>query len=267
MDLGPIGDQMAEDLEYPAATGDAAGAAAEAEDGGKPIRARCMQELAQTKQQLQHAEQVMQAQHGELEGKQAEIASKEKIAQMEIDSARSASPRSIAKPRKSRSPKSAPRSKDAALFLRGTRTRRRAYRRRGGAGVRSTARTRPGRSRSPSCGQRPGRASTAHQVGMAAAGASAAADAQQTGTRAELGSRETGGRSRRNRPKRRVMPADLTADLNLLDAQLTTLIGQVAVVVTATAASTTQPMVDNLNTTMLAIGATRARLIRARQQP
>jgi len=63
------------------------------------------------------------------------------------------------------------------------------------------------------------------------------------------------------------MPIDLSADLNLLDSQLNTLLAQVAVVVAATAASTTQPMVDNLNTTALAIGATRARMIRARQQP
>lgn len=77
------------------------------------------------------------------------------------------------------------------------------------------------------------------------------------------------------------MPADVTADLNALDAQVTTLVQQAAamnvtaqVIVTATAAGTTQPMVDNLNTAngtlstaLQAINATRARIIRGRNQP
>lgn len=85
MDLGPIGDQMAEDLEYiqPPAMQEAR---KQKDNGGAPDPRQMMQQIGQMKQQLQHAEAVMQQQHGELEGKQAEIASKEKIAQMEIDS-------------------------------------------------------------------------------------------------------------------------------------------------------------------------------------
>lgn len=63
------------------------------------------------------------------------------------------------------------------------------------------------------------------------------------------------------------MPANPQADLDLLDAQLTTLVAAALVVVAATAASVTQGQVDSLNTAMLAIGATRARIIRARNTP
>jgi hypothetical protein len=63
------------------------------------------------------------------------------------------------------------------------------------------------------------------------------------------------------------MPADVTADLNLFDTQVSTLISVASVIVAATAASTTQPMVDNLSTALQAINATRARIIRGRQQP
>jgi hypothetical protein len=85
MDLGPIGDQMAEDLEFlqPPVMQQAR---QQKKDGGAPDPRQLQQMLAQMKAQLDHAEQVMQQQHGELEGKQAEIASKEKIAGMEIDS-------------------------------------------------------------------------------------------------------------------------------------------------------------------------------------
>jgi hypothetical protein len=63
------------------------------------------------------------------------------------------------------------------------------------------------------------------------------------------------------------MPADVTADLNLFDTQVSSLISVASVIVAATAASTTQPMVDNLSTALQAINATRARIIRGRQQP
>jgi hypothetical protein len=86
MDLGALGDQMAEDLEYlqPPAMQQAR---QQKKDGGKgPDPRQLAQENAQLKQQVQHAEGVMQQQHTELQGKQAELASKEKIAQLEIDS-------------------------------------------------------------------------------------------------------------------------------------------------------------------------------------
>jgi hypothetical protein len=71
---GAIGDQMAEIVD-PQKTKD-----------GEPDPRQLQQELAQHKQQLQHAEQVMQQMDGELKGKQAEIASKETIAKLEIAS-------------------------------------------------------------------------------------------------------------------------------------------------------------------------------------
>lgn len=85
MDLGPIGDQMAKDLEFlqPPVMQQAR---QQEQQGGRPDPRQLQQENAQQKEQLQHAEQVMQAMDGELKGKQAEIASKEKIAQAEIAS-------------------------------------------------------------------------------------------------------------------------------------------------------------------------------------
>jgi Phage P22-like portal protein len=84
MDLGPIGDQMAEDLEFlqPPAMQQARAQ----KDGGAPDPRQLTQENQQLKQQVQHAEQVMHEMDGQLKGKQAELASKEKIAQLEIDS-------------------------------------------------------------------------------------------------------------------------------------------------------------------------------------
>lgn len=84
LDLGPIGDQMAEDLGFlqPPAMQQARAM----KDGGGPDPAQLQQENAQLKQRVQHAEAVMQEQDGQLKGKQAEIASKEKIAEMEIAS-------------------------------------------------------------------------------------------------------------------------------------------------------------------------------------
>jgi hypothetical protein len=54
--------------------------------GGGPDPAQLQQENGQLKQQVQHAESVMQDQESQLKGKQAELASREKIAQLQIDS-------------------------------------------------------------------------------------------------------------------------------------------------------------------------------------
>ena len=85
MDLGPIGDQMSEDLEY--LQPPVMQQARQQKDGQGPDPRQIQQENAQIKQQLQHAEGVIQQQHQELEGKQAEIASKEKIADAQLRSA------------------------------------------------------------------------------------------------------------------------------------------------------------------------------------
>lgn len=85
MDLGAVGDQMAEDLEFiqPPVMQQAR---QQKQQGNAPDPRQLQQELGQLKEQVQHAEQVMQAMDGELKGKQAEIASKERIAQAEIAS-------------------------------------------------------------------------------------------------------------------------------------------------------------------------------------
>jgi hypothetical protein len=84
LDLGPVGDQMAEDLEY--LQPPVMQQARQQKDGKGPDPRQLAQELAQLKERLQHAEAVMHEQDAQLKGKQAEIASKEKIAQMEITS-------------------------------------------------------------------------------------------------------------------------------------------------------------------------------------
>lgn len=86
MDLGPIGDQMAKDLEMIQPPAMQAMRQQEQGKDGKPDPARLVQENAQLKQQLQHAEGVMQEMHGEIQTKRAELDSKEKIARLEIDS-------------------------------------------------------------------------------------------------------------------------------------------------------------------------------------
>lgn len=85
MDLGPIGDQMAEDLEFlqPPVMQQAR---QQRQQGGGPDPRQLMQENAQLKQQVQHAEQVMTEQDGQLKGKQAEIASTVQITQLKIQS-------------------------------------------------------------------------------------------------------------------------------------------------------------------------------------
>lgn len=84
MDLGVVGDELAEDLEFlqPAAMQQAR--AAKQGKGNQPNPQQLQQENAQLKQQLQDAHGVMQQQEQDLKGKQAEIASKEKIAQMTL---------------------------------------------------------------------------------------------------------------------------------------------------------------------------------------
>jgi hypothetical protein len=81
MELGPVGDQMSEDLGYlqPPAMQEA-----RKKDQAKPDPRQLQQELDQLKQQVQHAEQVMQEQEQQLKGKQLETASKEKIAAAEL---------------------------------------------------------------------------------------------------------------------------------------------------------------------------------------
>jgi len=86
MDLGPIGDQMAKDLEFLQPPVMQQARQAEQGKDGAPNPQQLQQESAQLKEQLQHAEQTMQQMQGELQGKQAEIASKEKIAQAELAS-------------------------------------------------------------------------------------------------------------------------------------------------------------------------------------
>jgi hypothetical protein len=82
MDLGPIGDQMSDDLKF--IQPQAMQQARAQKEGGGPDPAQLMNENAQLKQQVQHAEGVMQQQDQDLKGKQAEIASKEKIAMAEL---------------------------------------------------------------------------------------------------------------------------------------------------------------------------------------
>jgi len=82
MDLGPIGDQMAKDLEF--LQPPVMQQARQQEAGGAPDPRQLQQQLGQAKQQLQHLEQAAQQMHQALTGKRAEIASKEKIAAAEL---------------------------------------------------------------------------------------------------------------------------------------------------------------------------------------
>ena len=82
MDLGPIGDQMSDDLKF--IQPPAMQQARQQKEGGGPDPQQLMQENAQLKQQMQDAHNVMQQQDQDLKGKQAEIASKEKIAMAEL---------------------------------------------------------------------------------------------------------------------------------------------------------------------------------------
>lgn len=85
MDLGPIGDQMAEDLEFiqPPQMQQA-----RQQKNQKVDPAQLMAQLGKMKEQVGRAEQIMQAQHQELQGKQAE-------AQAKIDAAKVAAAKDV----------------------------------------------------------------------------------------------------------------------------------------------------------------------------
>lgn len=80
LDLGPIGDQMADDLEFlqPPAMQEAR--QREQKDGAPPDPKQLLLQLSKMKQQLHKAEEIMQQAGQELQSKQAELDSKEKIA-------------------------------------------------------------------------------------------------------------------------------------------------------------------------------------------
>jgi hypothetical protein len=84
MDLGPIGDQMSEDLEF--LQPPVMQQARQQQKGGGPDPRQLQQENGQLKQQLQDAHGVLQQLDGEAKGKQAEIASRVHIAELEIAS-------------------------------------------------------------------------------------------------------------------------------------------------------------------------------------
>jgi len=84
LDLGPVGDQMSEDLKF--IQPPAMQQARQQKEGGGPDAAQLQQENGKLKEQVQHAEAVMQQQEQDLKGGAAKIASAEKIAQMNIDS-------------------------------------------------------------------------------------------------------------------------------------------------------------------------------------
>lgn len=83
LDLGPVGDQMAEDLAFlqPPAMQQA-----RQQKDGKVDPRQLQHENAQLKQQLQHAEQAMEQEHQAATGKQAELDTKVKITELEIAS-------------------------------------------------------------------------------------------------------------------------------------------------------------------------------------
>ena len=85
MDLGPIGDQMAEDLEYiqPPAMQQAR---QQQKEGQPPDPQQLQQELGQLKDKLQQLEQALQAADQAVQTKAAEQQAKVQIAQMELQS-------------------------------------------------------------------------------------------------------------------------------------------------------------------------------------
>lgn len=180
MDLGPIGDQMAEDLEF--LQPPAMQQARQQKDGGGPDPRQLAQENAQLKQQLGHAEQVLQQQHQDLEGKAAEIASKETIATLEIASKE----KMAALDRETRITVAeiSAKAKDAALFYE-ERARIGAHLADAQAQASDELHTHVqadlARTHAAEVGAAQIAGDQAHQVGMAAAGAGAAADAQQAG--------------------------------------------------------------------------------------
>lgn len=176
MDLGPVGDQMAEDLEF--LQPPVMQQARQQKEGGAPDPRQLQQENAGLKQQVQHAEGVMQQQHQELEGKQAEIASKEKIAAAEI-----ASKERIAdKDREARIAiaEIGSKARDAALFYE-ERARIGAHLADAASQAAAELHEHQQAELARVAAVEQAQAAQQHQVGMAAAGAGAAADAQDAG--------------------------------------------------------------------------------------
>lgn len=87
MDLGPIGDQMAKDLEFIQPPPMQAARAAEQQQNGAPPDPRLLlQENAQLKERIQKAEQLLQVAQQEIATKQAEQQGKAAIVQAELQS-------------------------------------------------------------------------------------------------------------------------------------------------------------------------------------
>ena len=82
MQLGPIGDQMAKDLEYLQPPPMRAEKQRESQGGAAPDPRLLMQQIQQMKEQIQHAEAAMGQLEQEAKGKQLDNQSKEKIADM-----------------------------------------------------------------------------------------------------------------------------------------------------------------------------------------
>jgi hypothetical protein len=83
MNLGPIGEEMAKDLEYLQPPAMRAEKQAQAGPGAPPDPRALQQQVAQLKEQIQHAEAAMQQLEQEAKGKQLDNQSKESIADME----------------------------------------------------------------------------------------------------------------------------------------------------------------------------------------
>jgi hypothetical protein len=180
MDLGPVGDQMAEDLEF--LQPPVMQQARQQKKGGGPDPRQLQQENGQLKQRVQHAEQVMQEQDAQLQGKQAELASKEKIVQWEIASKEkiAAEDRAFERETKLAVAYELAKTKDKQFFL--------DERARIGAHLQDQATQAADQLHEHQQGEldrahAAEMATTAqqHQVGLAAAGAGAAADAQAAG--------------------------------------------------------------------------------------
>jgi hypothetical protein len=178
---GPLGAQMADDLEFlqPPVMQQAR---QQKKGGGAPDPRQLQQENAQLKQQLQHAEGVMQQMDGELKGKQAEIASKEKIAQLEIDSKEriAAADRAADRETKLAVAYELAKTKDKAFFYE-ERARIGAHLQDAAAQAASELHEHQQAELARVAAVEQAQAAQQHQVGLAAAGAGAAADAQAAG--------------------------------------------------------------------------------------
>jgi len=181
LDVGPIGDQMSDDLEFlqPPAMQQAR---QQKKDGKGPDPRQLQQELAQLKQRLQHAEGVMQEQESELKGKRAEIASKEKIVQWEIASKEKIADadRAFERETKLAVAYELAKTKDKQFFLE-ERARIGAHLVDAAAQASSELHEHQQAELARVAAAEAATAAQQHQVGMAAAGAGAAADAQQAG--------------------------------------------------------------------------------------